>query len=129
MSTVPVIEPVQEFRRAVQASMQLVEESPGALVTIAPVWTVVSGGAFGIGQSVPWLFLGASLITLVVVLVLARRIEHMAWAFPLGLAACAFYVHHNPAKASASARVVCAATIPGKMSGNVTFQNVVRSFA
>jgi signal peptidase II len=43
------------------------------------------GGAFGIGQSVPWLFLGASLITLVVVLVLARRIEHPAWAYPLGL--------------------------------------------
>jgi signal peptidase II len=43
------------------------------------------GGAFGIGQSVPWLFLGASLVTLVVVLVLARRIEHAAWAYPLGL--------------------------------------------
>jgi signal peptidase II len=43
------------------------------------------GGAFGIGQSVPWLFLGASLITLVVVLLLARRIEHPVWAYPLGL--------------------------------------------
>ena len=43
------------------------------------------GGAFGIGQSVPWLFLGASLVTLVVVLFLARRIEHISWAYPLGL--------------------------------------------
>ena len=43
------------------------------------------GGAFGIGQDYPELFLAASLITLVVVLVLARRIEHRSWAIPLGL--------------------------------------------
>lgn len=43
------------------------------------------GGAFGIGQGFPELFLAASLITLVVVLFLARRIEYRSWAIPLGL--------------------------------------------
>ena len=47
--------------------------------------TYNSGGAFGIGQDVPGFFLAASLITLVVVLVLARRIQERSWALPLGL--------------------------------------------
>lgn len=47
--------------------------------------TYNSGGAFGVGQGVPGLFLGASLITLVIVLFLARRINERSWAIPLGL--------------------------------------------
>ncbi len=43
------------------------------------------GGAFGIGQDFPGLFLAASLITLVIVLFLARKIEEQSWALPLGL--------------------------------------------
>ncbi|MDQ3941007.1 MAG: signal peptidase II, partial [Actinomycetota bacterium] len=47
--------------------------------------TFNSGGAFGIGQGFPGVFLAASLITLAVVLVLARKIEERSWAVPLGL--------------------------------------------
>ena len=44
-----------------------------------------AGGAFGIGQEFPGLFLVASLVTLVIVLLLARNIREPSWAIPLGL--------------------------------------------
>ena len=75
-----------------QATKHLVvsELSDGSVVTV--IEGVLSfrlvhnpGGAFGIGRDVPGLFLAASLITLVVVLFLARRIEEQSWAVPLGL--------------------------------------------
>lgn len=68
----------------------LSELSDGSVVTVIDGvltfrLTHNAGGAFGIGQDLPGLFLAGSLITLVVVMVLARRIQDRSWAIPLGL--------------------------------------------
>lgn len=66
------------------------ELSDGSVVTVIDGilyfrLTLNPGGAFGIGQGVPGLFLVASLVTLVIVLLLARNIREPSWAIPLGL--------------------------------------------
>ena len=47
--------------------------------------TFNSGGAFGLLQGQPDLFLVSSLLVAVVILVWARNLEHPGWAVPLGL--------------------------------------------
>jgi signal peptidase II len=47
--------------------------------------TFNSGGAFGLLQGQPYLFLVSSLLVAVVILVWARNLEHPGWAVPLGL--------------------------------------------
>ena len=44
-----------------------------------------SGGVFGVGRGFPGLFLAATIIVTVGILVWARRIEERAWLVPLGL--------------------------------------------
>jgi signal peptidase II len=46
--------------------------------------TFNSGGAFGLLQGRPGLFLAASLLIAVVILLWARNLEHRSWALPLG---------------------------------------------
>ena len=44
-----------------------------------------SGGVFGVGQGFPGLFLAATILVTLGILVWARRIEERAWLIPLGL--------------------------------------------
>jgi signal peptidase II len=47
--------------------------------------TFNAGGAFGLLQGQPRLFLVASLVIAIVILLWARNLEHRSWALPLGL--------------------------------------------
>jgi signal peptidase II len=47
--------------------------------------TTNSGGAFGLGQSAPWLFAAASIGVSVAIVVASLRIEHVGTAIALGL--------------------------------------------
>jgi signal peptidase II len=47
--------------------------------------TTNSGGAFGLGQSAPWLFAAASIGVSVAIVVASLRIEHIGTAIALGL--------------------------------------------
>ena len=44
-----------------------------------------SGGVFGIGQGIPGLFLVATAIVIVLILVWVRNLEERSWAIPLGM--------------------------------------------
>jgi signal peptidase II len=46
--------------------------------------TYNSGGAFGFGQGIPGFFLAASLVIVVMVIVLARKVDDPRWIVPLG---------------------------------------------
>ncbi len=48
-------------------------------------YTTNSGGAFGLGQSAPWLFAGATVIVAVAVVASSFRLHHVATAVALGL--------------------------------------------
>ena len=47
--------------------------------------TYNSGGAFGLMQGLPGLFLAATIVAAVVILVWARHVDHPGWIAPLGL--------------------------------------------
>lgn len=47
--------------------------------------TYNSGGAFGLMQGLPGLFLVATIVAAVVILVWARHVDHPGWIVPLGL--------------------------------------------
>jgi signal peptidase II len=47
--------------------------------------TTNSGGAFGFGQSAPWLFAGATLVVTVVIVIVSFRMTHRSVAIALGL--------------------------------------------
>jgi len=47
--------------------------------------TFNSGGAFGLGRDFPGVFLAATVIIILFILVAARRMEDRSWAVPLGL--------------------------------------------
>ncbi|HEX2051063.1 MAG TPA: signal peptidase II [Actinomycetota bacterium] len=47
--------------------------------------TFNSGGAFGLFQGHPTVFLVATVVVAVAILVWARRVEHRSWAVPLGM--------------------------------------------
>lgn len=47
--------------------------------------TLNSGGAFGLGRGLPGLFLAATIIVVVLILVAVRRVEDRSWAVPLGM--------------------------------------------
>lgn len=47
--------------------------------------TYNSGGAFGIFQGHPTVFLVATIVVALAILVWARRVEHRSWAVPLGM--------------------------------------------
>jgi len=48
-------------------------------------YTTNSGGAFGLGQSAPWLFAGATMLVVGVILVVSRHLSHALPAVGLGL--------------------------------------------
>ena len=43
------------------------------------------GGAFGLGQSIPWFFLVASVAIAVMIVYLARNVDDPRWLIPLGV--------------------------------------------
>lgn len=48
-------------------------------------YTTNSGGAFGLGQSAPWLFAGATMLVVVVIVVISARLTRPLVAVALGL--------------------------------------------
>ena len=48
-------------------------------------YTTNSGGAFGFGQSAPWLFAGATILVVGIILVVSTRLERRLVALALGL--------------------------------------------
>lgn len=48
-------------------------------------YTTNSGGAFGLGQSAPWLFAGATVVVVAVIVAASLRLRHPATAVALGL--------------------------------------------
>jgi len=62
----------------------------GPPVTIIPGvlqlnYTTNSGGAFGLGQSAPWLFAGATVVVVAAIVAASLRLRHPATAVALGL--------------------------------------------
>ncbi len=59
-------------------------------VTVIPgvvqlTYTTNSGGAFGLGQSAPWLFAGATVVVAATIVAASLRLRHSATAVALGL--------------------------------------------
>lgn len=48
-------------------------------------YTTNSGGAFGLGQSAPWLFAGATVVVVAVIVAASLRLRHPATGVALGL--------------------------------------------
>ncbi|MGH2528308.1 MAG: signal peptidase II [Actinomycetota bacterium] len=48
-------------------------------------YTTNSGGAFGLGQSAPWLFAGATVVVVAAIVAASLRLRHPATAVALGL--------------------------------------------
>lgn len=59
-----------------------IEVIPGVLHL---TYTTNSGGAFGFGQSAPWLFAGATILVAGIVVVVSARLSHASVAVALGL--------------------------------------------
>ena len=59
-----------------------IEVLPGVLHL---TYTTNSGGAFGFGQSAPWLFAGATILVVAIILVVSTRLERPLVAVALGL--------------------------------------------
>jgi signal peptidase II len=59
-----------------------IEVLPGVLHL---TYTTNSGGAFGLGQSAPWLFAGATILVVGIILVVSTRLERPLVAVALGL--------------------------------------------
>ena len=59
-----------------------IEVVPGVLRL---TYTTNSGGAFGLGQSAPWLFAGATILVVGVIVVVSRHLTHALPAVGLGL--------------------------------------------
>lgn len=63
---------------------------PGRPVTLIPrvlrlSYTTNSGGAFGLGESAPWIFVGATLIVAAAIVVASTRLRYTPTAVALGL--------------------------------------------
>jgi signal peptidase II len=63
---------------------------PGSPMTIIPgvlrlTYTTNSGGAFGLGESAPWVFAAATLVVAAAIVVASTRLRHTPTAVALGL--------------------------------------------